>query len=99
MEMPTVEYERHEMILVSGHHTGAEEWHCPTCGRRMIMTWPPNYRKVVLAPGDENAQHSGSKGGLQLGPPAVEAVDTILSDDLRAALDDLDLDTLFAQGD
>ena len=38
MEMPTVEYERHEMILVSGHHTGAEDRHRPLCLGHMIIS-------------------------------------------------------------
>lgn len=58
---------RHEMTLVSKHASGAEEWHCPTCGRRFLMTWPPPaYKKIVLEAGDEYAQHTGSKGDVRL---------------------------------
>lgn len=57
--------EQHEMVLEKTHSTGAEEWHCPTCGRRMIITWHP-WKKVVIEPGDVYAAHSGSKGGLKL---------------------------------
>lgn len=56
----------HEMQLVRMHESGAEEWHCPTCGRRFLMHWPPEYRKVVLEAGDEYAAHVGGKGGLRI---------------------------------
>lgn len=50
---------RHEMELERTHPSGAQEWYCPTCGRRFLMQWPPNYKKIVLEPGDEQAYHSG----------------------------------------
>ena len=58
--------EHHVMVLEGVHPSGAEEWFCPTCGRRIMMQWPPNYKKIVLEPGDEYAVHSGGKGGLQM---------------------------------
>lgn len=58
--------ERHEMILEATHSSGAEQWYCPTCGKRMIITWDP-WKKVVLEQGDFYAAHSASKGGLKLG--------------------------------
>jgi hypothetical protein len=94
------EFERHEMTLVAEHDSGAQEWYCPECNRRFIMTWTPNYHKVVLEPGDEYATHSGSIGGLHIGSAdVVETVDHILSDEMRAALDELDLDSLFDAAD
>ncbi len=59
-----------------------------------MMQWPPQYRKIVLDPGDEYALHSGGKGGLRMGPLQVsqdgDAEDEpILSDELRAALDEV----------
>lgn len=70
--------EHHEMLLATTHPSGAEEWHCPTCGRRFLLKWPPSYKKIVLDPGDEYAAHSGSKGDmLRLG-----AVDLIGAGDL-----------------
>jgi hypothetical protein len=56
--------EHHDMVLEATHESGAEEWFCPTCGRRFIMRWPPTYEKTVLVPGDEFAIHSGSKGDM-----------------------------------
>lgn len=58
--------EHHIMVLEGVHPSGAEEWYCPTCGRRIMMQWPPNYKKIVLEAGDEYAVHSGGKTGLQV---------------------------------
>ena len=57
----------HEMQLETTHSSGAEEWYCPTCGRRFLLNMPPDYRKIILNAGDEYAIHSGSKGGLKMG--------------------------------
>lgn len=70
--------ERHEMHLERIHPSGAEEWLCPTCGRRFLMRWPPSYSKIVLEPGDELAIHSGGKGGLQMGRTQVSAEEMLL---------------------
>lgn len=63
------ELQRHEMVLEKTHESGAEEWYCPVCGRRFLMQWPPNYKKIILEPGDEYAVHNGGKGGLEMGAP------------------------------
>jgi len=60
--------QKHEMILESTHSSGAEEWYCPTCGRRFQIIWEPKFRKTVLEVGDEYASHSGAKSELQMGP-------------------------------
>lgn len=90
--------QQHEMRLGKTHPSGVEEWYCPTCGRRFLMQWPPDYEKIILEPGDEYATHSASKGGLRIGSFEISDVedDPILSDELRAALeealDDIDFD-------
>ena len=61
------ELQRHEMVLETTHPSGAEEWVCPTCGRRMTITWQP-WKKIILQPGDLHAAHGGSKGILNIGP-------------------------------
>lgn len=61
----------HTMVLRGTHVSGAEEWYCPQCGRRFIMQWPPNYKRVILEAGDEYAYHTASKGGLQFGRVAL----------------------------
>lgn len=89
----------HEMQLVTTHASGAEEWYCPTCGRRFLMRYPPAYTKVILEVGDEYAIHSGATGGLIMSPPRLGgAEEPELSDELRTvleeALKDIDLDDL-----
>jgi hypothetical protein len=65
----------HEMVHQGTDATGMEEWRCPVCGRHFMVRWPPNYERLVLAEGDENASHVGRKGevgfrGIQVRPPA-----------------------------
>jgi hypothetical protein len=55
----------HVMTLTSAHE-GTETWHCPVCGRVLLIEWQP-WRRVVIEPGDEAAEHSGGKGGLVMG--------------------------------
>lgn len=68
--------ERHEMILTGSAESGAEEWACPSCGRRMLLRWPPDYEKLVLEHGDDTAVHVGGKGGLRMGQVAVAPAPT-----------------------
>ncbi len=63
--------QQHEMVLVATHDIGADEWYCPACGRRFLMQWPPDYKKIILAPGDESATHRGGKGGVSIQLPQV----------------------------
>ena len=88
---------RHEMRLEAVDSANREEWYCPTCGRRILMQWPPHYKKIVLESGDTHAGHSGGKGALRIGLPHVERTEeSVLSDELRAALEkaleDIDFD-------
>jgi hypothetical protein len=67
----------HEMIHEGTDATGMEEWRCPVCGRHFVVRWPPDYQRLVLAEGDPNASHVGTKGdvglgGIQVTPPAGE---------------------------
>ncbi|MFD0690146.1 hypothetical protein [Actinomadura fibrosa] len=50
----------HEMLMVRADASGREEWACPTCGRRITLRWPPLQEKLVIEPGDEQADHTGS---------------------------------------
>lgn len=64
--MDNEKQQNHQMIFVSTHPSGEEEWYCPVCERRILMTWPPNYKKIVLVAGDETAIHNGGKGGVRM---------------------------------
>jgi hypothetical protein len=57
--------DKHQMILSSRAESGAEEWTCPTCGRRFLLRWPPHVEKLVLEPGDITAIHVGGKGDVR----------------------------------
>ena len=63
---------QHQMTIVKQHEDGSQEWLCPTCGRRFIMQWPPNYRRTVLEAGDEEAVHTGGTGGVKMGSIEIE---------------------------
>ena len=69
--MDEFKQEHHRMELVDSHSNGADELYCPTCGRRILIHWPPEYEKTVLEVGDEFATHSGSKGGLEISAPQI----------------------------
>lgn len=53
--------ERHQLILNRTYADGSQEWACPTCGRRLLLQWPPAHRRIVLDPGDEKADHDGDR--------------------------------------
>jgi hypothetical protein len=85
----------HEMQLIATHASGAEEWFCPRCGRRFLMQWPPEYKKIVLEPGDECVIHGGAKGGLRMGLAEFSHDDPTLLEGLRPwvrGLKDINLD-------
>jgi len=91
--------QHHEMVLEMTHPSGADEWYCPTCGRRFLMQWPPAYKKIVLEPGDEQVSHSGGKGGLRIGSINVTQAeeDQLSEESLRIwkkALEKIDMDDL-----
>jgi hypothetical protein len=65
------EQQKHEMVLSLTHPSGAEEWVCPTCGRRFLISWEPNFKKIMLEAGDDFSIHSGGKGGLRIGRTQV----------------------------
>ncbi|TDD26079.1 hypothetical protein E1287_36705 [Actinomadura sp. KC06] len=63
-------YSTHEMRMVRIEESGLEEWACPTCGRRMLLRWPPHYEKRIVEPGDERAGHVGSSADTPADPQA-----------------------------
>ena len=74
----------HEMFLKKTHVSGLEEWHCPTCGRRFLVQWPPAYKTIILEPGDQDIRHSLVPGAVRPDPHEVPlAKDTILIEEFR----------------
>jgi hypothetical protein len=55
------------MIHVDTTPSGAYEWSCTQCSRRILLRWPPHYEKLVLDRGDDSVPHAGGTGGLQVG--------------------------------
>ncbi len=45
--------QQHEMQLTVKYPTGAEEWRCPVCGRRIIVMPPSGSTTVALERGDK----------------------------------------------
>lgn len=99
------EPERHAMEFVATRDSGMDEWYCPTCGRRFLLQMQPDYKSIILEPGDESSLHSGGLGGLQLPAPRIyQGEDNALSDDPYLApwknwLDQVDLDNLWKNKD
>ena len=51
----------HTMTLVT-EHEGTQEWLCPICGRRLLVEFNPEWRRVVVEAGDEMISHTGATG-------------------------------------
>ena len=50
------EQHKHEMILEGTYPSGAQEWFCPLCERRvLVMNWHPDGKQLVINLGDENS--------------------------------------------
>ena len=45
------EAQQHPMQLAATYPSGAEEWSCPTCGRRFVMHGLPGYERITLERG------------------------------------------------
>ncbi len=74
----------HEMILEKIQISGVEEWYCPTCGRRFLVQWPPAYRMIVLASGDNDIRYNVSKSNSRIGScPVTQPEATDLTDEFR----------------
>jgi hypothetical protein len=81
------------MELETTHLSGAQEWFCPECGRRFVMHFQSEYKRLnilVLESGNEFISHVGGTGGLHINSTEVRTVDdeVILSDELLSALEE-----------
>ncbi len=86
---PSQPQEQHQMQQEKTHSSGAEEWYCPTCSRRFLIQWEPQFKRIIIESGDEYAAHSGGTGGLQMGSPHIDYEDEpVLSEELRSALNE-----------
>ncbi|WP_250029406.1 hypothetical protein [Paractinoplanes maris] len=47
--------------MIKSSEADTEEWDCPSCGRRLLLRWPPRFSRIVLHPGDERALHVGGR--------------------------------------
>ncbi len=61
------EPETHLLEFRAVYASGAEEWYCRVCGRRLVMEWTPIYKVEVVEPGNERAVHAMSAHSLHLG--------------------------------
>jgi len=50
---------------------------CPICGYKFEIKWQP-YQKIILQRGNDNIQHSGGIGGVNL---EVNVIDNSFQDD------------------
>ncbi len=81
--------EKHDMILEKTHDSGAEEWACPTCGRKLLVQWAPAFKRIVLEQGNDIAIHNGSKGDLKIGQTTTSQPEPqIMSDELCDLIED-----------
>ena len=87
-----IQQQQHEMRLQKTYSSGEEAWNCLTCGRRLLLRWPPEFKKTVLELGDPNAIHSGGKGGLRIGSLQVQREETPLTKEWQEWLDEAGFD-------
>jgi hypothetical protein len=78
--------QQHTMELAKQYSSVAEEWYCPSCGRRLILQWPPNYKRIILDPGNENVNHNGGPSSFQVDVSIIQQVKNLLDEHSTKAL-------------
>ena len=63
---------QHTMVLTGTDAQQREAWRCPTCGRMVMITWDEDFTREVIIRGDDQAQHVGGKGGMDMTAPTVQ---------------------------
>jgi len=76
------EQKQHTMNLEKTYQNETEEWSCPDCGYRILISWEPRFKKQVLQEGEPHIIHAGGKGGLIMG--GVQLVPQEVSNELPA---------------
>jgi hypothetical protein len=71
------------MVPAGLTESGAEEWLCPVCDRRILLKRPPRFEMLVVDEGDSAATHAGAKGGVLMGTAVVQAPSSEVSPDER----------------
>jgi hypothetical protein len=61
-----IQHFKHQMKICKVYETGAQEWLCLDCERRILVSWTPAFKRILLDPGDDRAVHTGSFGGIEL---------------------------------
>jgi hypothetical protein len=89
--------DQHQMVVMNTYPTGAQEWFCPTCGRHYILQWPPNYKRIILEEGDNEAVHAGGtvecilgQEDIQLAKPESDILENHTGEDKPGAMIGLD---------
>lgn len=57
------EPQQHEMLLEMTYPSGAEQWYCPSCGRRLVLTVPDGSEALAMERGDRYTLVWGSRIG------------------------------------
>jgi hypothetical protein len=60
----------HVMALVKSWPGGWDEFFCPECRRRFLISWPPEQEKIVLEKGDVYTDHRYSSDLIAPQPAA-----------------------------
>ena len=56
----------HTMTMIN-EHEGTEEWFCPVCGRHLLVSWFPDFKRTILEAGDPYADHQGFRDNSEMG--------------------------------
>lgn len=75
------EQSKHEMIFAGTLPSGLEEWSCPICGRRTLISWEPVFKRTILEAGDSFAVHTAVKGDLPTDSLLPDIVDTFAQEE------------------
>ena len=59
--------EQHQMVPIGTTAADAQEWHCPQCGRAVLIRYPPRFEAFVIEEGDPSVPHHAVTGGAQKG--------------------------------
>jgi hypothetical protein len=87
----------HRMDLVVTLDGGIDVFKCRECERILAVTYPPNYKKVVIIAGAEMETHNAGNGGLTITDARIDQDDED-TDQWEQFLDDMNFDELWNTG-